>query len=120
MKILYKFYILLFSVFASLITYAGSNARLYSSVEVANKKIKVINFNEFERDMVIFSCNPFSYVIAYENRLIDLQNKYASQGIPLVLINTNDAVKQYVESMYEMRVRAEKKNYPFTYLKESD
>ena len=98
----------------------GSVAPDFSLKNIDGSTISLSDYSDEKGVMVIFSCNPCPYVIAYEDRIIDLHNKYASQGIPLVLINPNDAEKQPVDSMGEMRVRAEEKNYPFPYLKDSD
>ena len=98
----------------------GSVAPDFSLNNIDGSTISLSDYSDEKGVMVIFSCNPCPYVIAYEDRIIDLHNKYASQGIPLVLINPNYAEKQPVDSMGEMRVRAEEKNYPFPYLKDSD
>ena len=98
----------------------GSVAPDFSLNNIDGSTISLSDYSDEKGVMVIFSCNPCPYVIAYEDRIIDLHNKYASQGIPLVLINPNDTEKQPVDSMGEMRVRAEEKNYPFPYLKDSD
>ena len=98
----------------------GSVAPDFSLKNIDGSTISLSDYSNEKGVMVIFSCNPCPYVIAYEDRIIDLHNKYASQGFPLVLINPNDADKQPVDSMDEMRVRAEKKNYPFPYLKDRD
>lgn len=98
----------------------GSVAPDFSLTNIDGSNISLSDYANEKGVMVIFSCNPCPYVIAYEDRIIDLHNRYASQGFPLVLINPNDAEKQPVDSMDEMRVRAEEKNYPFPYLKDED
>lgn len=98
----------------------GSVAPDFSLTNIDGSDISLSDYSNEKGVMVIFSCNPCPYVIAYEDRIIDLHNRYASQGFPIVLINPNDAEKQPVDSMDEMRVRAEEKNYPFPYLKDED
>ena len=98
----------------------GSMAPDFSLKNIDGSTISLSDYSNEKGVMVIFSCNPCPYVIAYEDRIIDLHNEYAPQGFPLVLINPNDAEKQPVDSMDEMRVRAEEKNYPFPYLKDVD
>lgn len=98
----------------------GSVAPDFSLENIDGSTISLSDYSNEKGVMVIFSCNPCPYVIAYEDRIIDLHNEYASQGFPLVLINPNDAEKQPVDSMDEMRVRAEEKNYPFPYIKDVD
>ena len=119
--------LLLFTVFAlSAITLSaqpisvGSIAPDFSLKNIDGSTISLSDYSNEKGVMVIFSCNPCPYVIAYEDRIIDLHNRYASQGYPVVLINPNDAEKQPVDSMDEMRKRADDKNYPFPYLKDED
>lgn len=119
--------LLLFTVFAlSAITLSaqpisvGSVAPDFSLKNIDGSTISLSDYSNEKGVMVIFSCNPCPYVIAYEDRIIDLHNEYATQGFPLVLINPNDEEKQPVDSMDEMKVRAEEKNYPFPYLKDVD
>lgn len=66
--------------------------------------------------VVIFSCNHCPYAIAYQDRLIRLQNEYGPQGVQFVLINPNDAKKQPQDSFENMQKRAKEKSYPFPYL----
>ena len=119
--------LLLFTVFAlSAITLSaqpisvGSIAPDFSLKNIDGSTISLSDYSNEKGVMVIFSCNPCPYVIAYEDRIIDLHNRYASQGYPVVLINPNDAEKQPVDSIDEMRKRADDKNYPFPYLKDED
>lgn len=98
----------------------GSIAPDFSLKNIDGSTISLSDYSNEKGVMVIFSCNPCPYVIAYEDRIIDLHNRYASQGYPVVLINPNDAEKQPVDSMDEMRKRADDKNYPFPYLKDED
>lgn len=119
--------LLLFTVFAlSAITLSaqpisvGSIAPDFSLKNIDGSTISLSDYSNEKGVMVIFSCNPCPYVIAYEDRIIDLHNRYASQGYPVVLINPNDAEKQPVDSIDEMRKRSNDKNYPFPYLKDED
>jgi len=41
--------------------------------------------------VVVFSCNHCPYVKAYEDRMVSIQRDYASRGVQLVAINSNDA-----------------------------
>lgn len=66
--------------------------------------------------VVVFSCNHCPYAQAYQDRLIALQNQYASKGVQFVLINPNDPKKQPQDSFENMQKRAAEKKYPFPYL----
>lgn len=65
--------------------------------------------------IVCFTCNSCPYAIDYEDRMIELQNKYADhpQGVILVAINAN---KKPSEQLDKMKQRAEEKKFSFIYL----
>jgi len=66
--------------------------------------------------IVIFTCNHCPYSVKYEDRINDLNKKYAQKGYPVVAINSNDAV-QYEEDNFDGMVkRAKEKDFSFPYL----
>jgi len=70
--------------------------------------------------VVVFSCNHCPYVRAYEDRMIEFQKTYASEGVRLVAINSNDE-KNYPDDSYdEMVKRAHTKRFNFGYLRDAD
>ena len=66
--------------------------------------------------VVVFSCNTCPYVVAYEDRMIDLHEKYAPMGYPLIAINSNDEKSSPGDSFDKMKERAESKSFPFAYV----
>lgn len=98
----------------------GTQAPDFSLQNIDGTTVSLSDYTEEKGVMVIFSCNPCPYVIAYEDRMIELHNQFAPQGYPIVFINPNDAEKQPEDSMDAMRARAEEKGYPFPYLKDED
>lgn len=66
--------------------------------------------------IVIFTCNTCPYSVAYEDRIIDLHNKYAPKGYPVIAINPNDPAVQPGDSFAEMQVRAKEKAFTFPYV----
>jgi peroxiredoxin len=68
--------------------------------------------------VVIFTCNHCPYAQAYEDRLIDLANYYAVQGVQFVAINPNDAESYPADSFHAMQARAKKKQFPYPYLRD--
>ncbi|TXB64194.1 thioredoxin family protein [Phaeodactylibacter luteus] len=66
--------------------------------------------------IVIFTCNTCPYAVASEQRIIDLHNKYAPQGYPVVAIQPNDPAAQPGDSFEAMQERAKEMGYPFLYL----
>ncbi len=66
--------------------------------------------------IVVFTCNHCPFSVKYEDRINELNKKYAAKGYPVVAINSND-VLQYDEDSYDnMIIRAKEKNFSFPYL----
>lgn len=65
--------------------------------------------------IVIFTCNHCPYSLAYEDRIIALQDKYGSE-YPVVAINPNDPVAYPSDNFENMKLRAEEKGFNFLYL----
>ena len=66
--------------------------------------------------VVIFSCNHCPYVRAWEDRMVQIQADYASQGVQLIAINANDATQYPDDSFSKMKERARQKKFNFPYL----
>lgn len=66
--------------------------------------------------IVIFTCNHCPWAIRYEDRMIDLHNKYAKMGYPVIAINPNDPEVQPEDSFEKMQERAKEKGFPFYYV----
>lgn len=87
---------------------------------VDGKKYSLSDFNNIKILVIVFSCNHCPYVKAYEERMIALQREYASKGVQLIAINSNDA-KNYPEDKFEEMVsRAKEKGFNFRYLRDED
>jgi peroxiredoxin len=67
---------------------------------------------------VIFSCNHCPYVLAWEDRMIDIQRDYADQKVALVAINPNDARKYPEDDFPKMKTHAKQKGFNFPYLRD--
>lgn len=94
----------------------GSEAPYFSLKNVDGSTVSLSDYANEKGVMVIFSCNPCPYVIAYEDRMIDLHNEFAPQGYPVVFINPNDPIAQPADSFEKMKEKSAAKNYPFPYL----
>ena len=66
--------------------------------------------------IVIFTCNTCPYSVAYEDRIIALNNKYEPKGYPVIAINPNNPEVQEKDSFVLMKVRAKEKGFTFPYL----
>jgi peroxiredoxin len=82
------------------------DGQLYSLSDIPNAKGYI----------VVFTCNVCPYAKGYEQRIIELHQKYAPQGYPVVAINPNDPAVQSGDSFEEMQKLAKEHTYPFLYL----
>jgi len=91
---------------------------------VANFKLKNIDgrmislsdFNSSKGVIVIFTSNHCPFAKAYEDRIIVLNNKYASQGFPVIAINPSDPGTHMDDTFEKMKERASSKGYNYPYL----
>ena len=65
--------------------------------------------------IVIFTCNHCPYSVAYEDRIIALDEKYKSQGLPVIAISPNDVNRVPEDSFEAMKERATEKGFTFDY-----
>jgi peroxiredoxin len=94
----------------------GDKATDFNLKNVDGKMVSMANFTDAKGFVVIFSCNHCPYVVAYEDRMIELHNKYAPKGYPVIAINPNDPEVQPQDSYEKMIERANEKKFPFVYL----
>ena len=94
----------------------GDHAEDFSLKSVNNKMVSLSDFKEARGYIVIFTCNHCPYAQLYEQRIIDLHNKYAPQGFPVIAINPNSPLIVEEDSFEEMQKRAKANKYPFEYL----
>ncbi len=97
----------------------GQNAPPFKDLLGADgKRYSLAGFSEKPILVVIFTCNHCPYSKAYEDRMVAIQRDYASKGVQLVAINSNDD-KSYPEDSYpEMVKRAREKRFNFPYLRD--
>ncbi len=74
------------------------------------------NYKDKKGVIVVFTCNHCPFAKAYEDRIIDLDKKFAASGFPVVAINPSDAASYEEDSYEKMVVRAKEKSYTFPYL----
>ncbi len=94
----------------------GDTATDFSLLNVDGKMKSLANYKDVKGYIVTFTCNHCPYAVMYEDRLIDLHNKYASKGYPVVAINPNDPEAQPKDSYVAMQERAKEKGFTFDYL----
>ena len=94
----------------------GDKATDFRLKNVDGKMISMSDFTDAKGFVIIFSCNHCPFVVAYEDRMIELHNKYAPKGFPIIAINPNDPEVQPLDSYEKMIERANEKNFPFAYV----
>lgn len=94
----------------------GDLAPDFGLVNVDGTVVRLSGFSDKKALAVIFSCNHCPYVLAWEDRLVEIQNDYADRGVQLVLINSNNSETHPTDSFENMQRHARDKNYSFPYL----
>lgn len=117
--------IFLFSAAVLMLAGAASAAMPYKPGDVANDfSLKNINGSAVSLSgipgakgfIVVFMCNTCPMVKAYEDRIIELNEKFSPEGYPVIAINANDKSVSPGDSYAEMQKLAKEKGYKFQYL----
>lgn len=95
----------------------GDEAANFNLKNVNGEMISLYDYNEASKGaIVVFTCNHCPYAIAYEDRIIELDQEFRKKGYPVIAINPNDPVLQPADSYEKMIERADEKQFPFPYL----
>ncbi|WP_192822119.1 thioredoxin family protein [Rufibacter sp. LB8] len=94
----------------------GDTAADFKLKNINGQQMSLRDFKDAKGYIVTFTCNTCPYAKLYEDRLIQLHQKYASKGYPVVAINPNDVTISPGDSFEEMQKRAKQKKFPFAYL----
>ncbi len=106
-------------------TVAALHARGYQPGDVATdfrlkstggKMVSLADYSNAKGFIVVFTCNNCPYALAYEDRILALDKKYAPLGYPVIAINPNDPVASPADTYELMQKRANDKKYTFPYL----
>lgn len=96
----------------------GDYASDFELENIDGKKVSLGDYKDNKGFIVVFTCNTCPYAKMYEQRIMDLDKKYADKGFPVIAINPNDIDQQPGDSMEEMKKRAKDKGYSFPYLRD--
>jgi peroxiredoxin len=96
----------------------GDKAPDFSLKNVDGQTVSLSDYKDEKGVIVIFTCNPCPFAKAYEQRIIELHEKYADKGFPVVAINPNDDGVSPEDTFDKMKERSSDKNFPFPYLKD--
>lgn len=94
----------------------GDEVADFTLKNVDGKMISLSDYKDDKGVVVVFSCNHCPYVVAYEDRMIELHKRTAEKGYPLLAINSNDPEVVPEDSFEEMVVRSKEKGFPFPYV----
>ena len=98
----------------------GSSAPDFNLPGVDGKKYSLASFADKKALIVIFSCNHCPYVQAYEGRIKQIQSDYATKGVSVVAINSNEDTGYPEDSFENMKNRAAEQKFNFPYLRDED
>lgn len=95
----------------------GVKAPAFSAKGIDGQDYTLDSLKGNKATVVAFTCNNCPVAIAYEDRFIEFQKKFADQGVKLLAINVNAS-----EDLKAMQERAEEKglNYAYAYDESGD
>lgn len=94
----------------------GDKASDFKLKNIDDKLVSLKDYSEAKGFVVVFTCNTCPVSKAYEDRIIELDEKYSEKGYPVVAINPNDPDVSPGDSFENMKKRAKDKDYGFPYL----
>jgi peroxiredoxin len=97
----------------------GDVASDFSLPSVNDTNISLSDYNQAKGFIIIFTCNTCPYSVAYEDRINELEKKYRKDGFQVIAINPNDPIAQKGESMIDMKLRSNEKQFTFPYLQDN-
>ena len=94
----------------------GDIATDFKLKNIDNKLVSLSDYKNAKGFIVIFTCNTCPYAVAYEDRIVSLNNKYEKLGYPVIAIMPNNPISKPGDSFSEMKKRAKEKQFSFPYL----
>lgn len=94
----------------------GDTAPNFMLRNIDDSFISLTSYKDVKGYVIVFTCNHCPFAVMYEDRLIELQNKYGKQGYPVIAINPNNPDIKPADSFEAMKVRAKEKGFNFDYL----
>ncbi len=98
----------------------GDKAEDFRLKNIDGKLVSLGDFKDAKGFVVVFTCNHCPYAKAYQDRLIEIDQKYKKLGFPVIAINSNDDKIVPDDSYAEMIKRAKEKSFTFPYLRDED
>lgn len=82
-------------------------------IGIDDQKHALADYKDAKLIVLVFTCNHCPVAVAYEDRLVALQNDYKAMGVQIVAVNVNNLPADRLD---QMKIRAEKKGFNFPYL----
>jgi len=83
---------------------------------VDGRMVSLSDYKNSKGVIIVFTTNHCPFAKAYEERILDLDRKYATQGFPVIAIQPNDPTAYDEDSFDNMKARSQEKGYTFPYL----
>ena len=83
--------------------------------DISDKSVSLAEAKGKNGLLVIFSCNTCPYVLANETRYKAIGELCSANGVGMILLNSNEAQRDGVESLAEMKAHAQKHGYNVSY-----
>lgn len=93
--------------------------KIAPDIKLKNVNDKLVSFDDYPSAkgfIVVFTCNTCPYSKRYEQRIIELNNKYSALGFPVIAVNPNDPQSSPGDSFEEMKKHAASNKFTFPYL----
>ncbi len=94
----------------------GDVAEDFSLKNIDGKMVSLSDYKNAKGFIITFTCNTCPYAVAYEDRIVALDKKYASKGYPVIAIMPNNIAVKPDDSPAAMKQRAKEKGFTFPYL----
>lgn len=88
----------------------------FSLKNIDGKTVSLSDYKNSKGVIVVFTCNTCPYAVMYEDRIMDLNTKYATKGFPVLAIMPNNPEAKQGDSYEAMKERAKEKGFKFPYL----
>lgn len=94
----------------------GDVVKDFKLENIDGKMVSLSDFKDAKGFIITFTCNTCPYAVAYEDRIEDLNKKYAKEGYPVIAIMPNNTKVKPGDNMEAMQKRAKEKGFTFPYL----
>lgn len=87
----------------------------YKMMDISGEEISMNDVKGENGTLLIFSCNTCPFVHAWEDRYLEISELAKANGIGMITVNPNEAIRDQGESLADNQARASKIGYTFPY-----